>query len=173
MPFSKIRADYEARYVSEFVLEKYPNATKKLRCPLGTAPESFIKEFGLRKALNVYRPSRPEVDACVIEGDHIVLIEGKIMKVLDGISKLIVYRDLVQETPELVAYKTLRVDAVLVTPKPPGWTRTVAEKNNISIEIFLPEWLDEYYKKQESYWTSEERLRREERKQNLKRLQYR
>lgn len=172
MSFSKLRSDYETRFVAEYVTKTYPKSIVKYRCPLGTAPESFIKEFGLHKALNIYRPSRPEVDACIITNEAVVLIEGKILKVMDGISKLIVYRDLAPETPELIAYKSLPFDAILVTPKPPGWSKTIAEKHNIKIEIYLPNWLEEYYNKQEQYWTHAERLKRETRKGNLKKLGY-
>jgi len=172
MSFSKIRAENEARYVSEYVLNNYPNNLVKLRCPLGTAPDSFIKEMGLSKALRTYRPSRPEVDACIITNTNIVLIEGKIIKVMDGISKLIVYRDLVESTPELIAYKSLRVLPILITPKPPLWTKTIAQKHGIKIDLFKPDWIQHYYDKQETYWTAEERLKREGRKQTLKRLGY-
>jgi hypothetical protein len=172
MGFSKIRAENEARYVSEYVVNNYPHNLVKLRCPLGTAPDSFIKEMGLSKALRTYRPSRPEVDACIITNTNIVLIEGKIIKVMDGISKLIVYRDLVESTPELVAYKSLRVQPILITPKPPLWTKTIADKHDIKIEIFKPDWIKNYYEKQEMYWSAEERLKREGRKSTLKRLGY-
>jgi len=172
MGFSKIRAENELRYVSEYVLNNYPKNLVKLRCPLGTAPDSFIKEMGLRKALRTYRPSRPEVDACVITNKNIVVIEGKILKVMDGISKLIVYRDLVETTPELIAYKSLPVKALLITPKPPLWAKTIADKHNIIIDIFKPDWIVEYYEKQELYWSAEERLKREGRKTTLKRLGY-
>jgi len=172
MGFTKLRAENELRYVSEYVVNNYPKNLVKLRCPLGTAPDSFIKEMGLNKALRTYRPSRPEVDACIITNKNIVVIEGKIMKVMDGISKLIVYRDLVESTPELVAYKSLPVLALLITPKPPLWTKTIAEKHNIKIEIYKPDWIVDYYEKQEMYWSAEERLKRAGRKSKLKQLGY-
>ncbi len=73
MGFTKIRAENELRYVSEYVLTNYPKNLVKLRCPLGTAPDSFIKEMGLNKALRTYRPSRPEVDACIITNTNIIM----------------------------------------------------------------------------------------------------
>ena len=172
MGFSKVRADHEARYVSEYVANMTKGSIVKLRCPLGAAPEEFIKIMGLRKALRFYRPYRPEVDACIIESDKIIVIEGKIMKVMDGISKLIIYRDLVPSTPELVAYKSLPVEARLITPKPPMWLTDVAKKHNIKVDIYLPEWLSEYYEQQEMYWSAGERLKRETRKKTLERLGY-
>lgn len=170
MGFTKLRAENEARYVSDYVLQKYPEDMVKYRCPLGKVPESMIKEMGLTKAIGVYRPYRPEVDALVITATHVVLIEGKIFKVMDGLSKLPVYRSLISITPELDLYKKFPTRAVLVTPKQPVWSAPFVEEQNIEIDIFLPEWLEEYYKSQERYWTAEERMKRIERKEVLKGL---
>lgn len=170
--FTKLRENWEQRYVSEYVLETYPQDTHKFRCPLGTVPEMWINEMGLGKALKVYRPYRPECDAAVITADAIVLIEGKLFKVMDGLSKLPIYRSLIKETPEFFEYKTLPVQAVLVTPKEPGWSARIAKENDIRVEIYRPAWIEEYYANQEKYWTAEERLKRLKRKRVLEGLEY-
>ena len=128
--------------------------------------------MGLDLALRTYRPYRPECDAAVLTADKIVLIEGKLFKVMDGLAKLPIYRSLIQETPEFDEFKTLPVEAVLVTPKEPGWSSRVAKENNITVEIFKPEWIMEYYDNQEKYWTAEERLKRIKRKGVLEGLGY-
>ncbi|TSA40264.1 hypothetical protein D4Q85_00060 [bacterium] len=168
--FTKLRANWEQRYVTDYVLAKYPKDIQQYRVPLGSVPELWIKEMGLGKALKTYRPYRPEADACVITADKIVLIEGKIFKVMDGLAKLPIYRSLVAETPELDMYKSLPVEAVLVTPKEPGWSRRVAIENDITVDIFVPAWIEEYYDEQEKYWTAEERVKRLQRKEKLKRM---
>lgn len=170
--FTKLRADWEHRYVSDYVLMKYPHDIHKFRCPLGAVPEMWIREMGLGKAVKAFRPYRPEVDAAVITADRIVLIEGKIFKVMDGLSKLPIYRSLIPETPEFDEYKTLPIDAVLVTPKDPGWTRKVAVELSVEIVLYSPDWLKEYYELQEKYWTVEERVKRLKRKEKLKGLEY-
>jgi hypothetical protein len=171
-PQTKIRQNHERRFVSDYVLTKYPKRDVRFNCPLGNAPEDWLKVMGMQKALRTYRPFRPEVDAVVFLADEILLLEGKIMKVLDGISKLIIYRDLVAETPELTAYRALGVRARLVTPKPPSWAENVAKKHFIEIDVYRPEWLQEYYDQQERYWTADERIERENRKTILKKMGY-
>lgn len=170
--FTKLRVNWEEKYVTDFVLAKYPDDEAKFRVPLGTAPEMFIREMGLTKALKTYRPYRPECDAAVITADRIVLIEGKIMKVMDGLAKLPIYRSLVRYTPELDVFKNLPVEAMLVTPKEPGWTREIADEYDIRIEIFVPEWIEDYYEHQERYWTAEERFKRLQRRDTLTRMGY-
>ncbi len=169
---TKIRADWEHRYVADFVLHKFPDEMVKLRCPLGTVPELWVQELGFGKALKSYRPYRPEVDAIVITGEKLILIEAKIMKVLDGMSKLPIYRLLVPETPELKDFAEMPTEMWLVTPKKPGWEERVAKELNIHVEIFMPDWIKEYYEQQEKYWTAEERLKRLKRKEVLKSLGY-
>jgi hypothetical protein len=61
----------------------------------------------------------------------------------------------------------------LVTPKPPGWAKDVAMKQDIKIDVWCPDWLEDYYEQQERYWTAEERIKREERKNILKRERFR
>ncbi|MDY6888277.1 MAG: hypothetical protein SVV88_11660 [Pseudomonadota bacterium] len=171
-PQTKIRQNNERKFVTDYVLEKYPGKTVKYNCPLGNAPEDWLKAMGMNKALRSYRPFRPEVDAVILLDDEILLIEAKILKVLDGMSKLIIYRDLVAETPELQAYRALGIRARVITPKPPSWVSNVAKKHAIEIEVYRPEWIEEYYTQQERYWTSEERVERENRKAVLKRMGY-
>lgn len=170
--FTKLREDWETRYVSAYVLEKFPNDEAKYRCPLGTVPEQFIAALGLGKAIRMYRPYRPECDAAVITADSIVLIEGKIFKVVDGLAKLPLYRFLVPQTPEFAAFKSMPVRAVLVTPKKLTWGEEYAKSVNVEIDLFAPDWIQEYYAKQESYWTGEERFKRYQRGETLRRLGY-
>ena len=170
MPFTKARQEWETRYVSDYVLQNYPDDHVQYRVPLGKVPESLIKELGLLKAIGIYRPYRPEVDALVITKDTLVLIEGKIFKVMDGLSKLPVYKSLIPETPELELYKKFPVYSELVTPKEPVWAAPFITEQDIHIRIFRPDWLEEYYQAQEKYWTPEERMKRLQRKEVLKGL---
>ena len=170
--FTKLREDHEARYVSEYVLQKYPHDEVKYRCPLGMVPEQFIAALGLGKAVRMYRPYRPECDAAVITDNEIVLIEGKIFKVVDGLAKLPLYRFLVPQTPEFSPFKSLPVRALLVTPKRLTWGEDYAREAKVSVDYFMPAWIAEYYERQERYWTGEERFKRYKRGEILKRLGY-
>lgn len=130
----------------------------------------WVQSMGLGKAIRSFRPYRPEVDALLIAPESIILIEGKIVKVMDGMSKLPIYRSLIPTTPELIAYKSMPVRCILLTAKPPGWVGDVSEEHNVEIVEFRPNWLDEYYNRREEYWTQEEREKRQGRKATLQRL---
>jgi len=103
------------------------------------------------------------VDALIIRKDDLVLIETKIIRVLDGLAKLIVYRQLIGYTPELADYWDYPIKTVLVTPKPPLWFIKVAHDFDIDYVVYAPEWLEPYYKKMDSYTTKEEIIARRKR----------
>lgn len=166
----KLREEWESRFVSEYIEETYPDTLKKIRVPLGPLTPEDIALYGLESAARRMRPWRPEVDAIVVTEKEIILIEGKIIKVMDGFSKLPVYGALALITPDLNKYNKKKMRLVLVTPKPPTWALSVAPNFGVEIAIYQPEWLQDYYNKREKYWTAEGRYEREKRKQTMKEL---
>jgi len=167
---TKVREENEARYVSDYILERFPGERYKLRVPLGNAPERWIEEMGAEKALRSYRSYRPEADAIVITEEKMILIEGKIFRVMDGISKLVVYRFLIPDTPELSEYQDRPIETRLVTPQPPYWATRFADHEGIEIDMYEPDWIQHYKERYNRYWTSEERAERAKRREVLKGL---
>lgn len=166
----KLREEWESKFVSEYIESAYPDTLKKIRVPLGPLETEDIALYGLEKAARRMRPWRPEVDAIVITDKEMILIEGKIIKVMDGFSKLPVYGALARESPDLDKYNKKEIRLVLVTPKPPTWALSIAPDFHVEIEIYKPEWLQDYYNRREVYWTAEGRYKREKRKVAMKEL---
>lgn len=168
--FTKLRSEVEPRWCSEYCLKFYPDLPVRYRVPLGPIPREMIDKYGLSKAIRMYRPFRPEVDALVIAPDKLILVEAKVHRVMDGISKLPVYRDLVPLTPELAPYKTYPVEMqLLVVKKWEPWT-SLCEKYGIRMVDWAPTWVQEYFVRRDLYWTKEQVELRERRKEVLKRL---
>lgn len=169
---TKTRRDLEPRWVSWYCAKYYPRDIVKLRCPLGPAPEELRKLYGEAKALKVYRPSRPEVDACVILRDKIILIEAKVQKFMDGLSKLPVYKSLVPETPELRAWRDLPVEMYLLLPAQIAWVRRSAANMGVKIHVDAPDFIKEYWEERDKYWTKPYIEKRLKRKKKLEELGY-
>ena len=91
-PFTKLRREIEPKWVAEYCAKFYPNDIVKYRCPLGAPPRELVEEHGLEKALRLYRPYRPEVDALVITKTSLILIEAKVHRYVDGLAKLPLYK---------------------------------------------------------------------------------
>lgn len=166
----KLREEWESKFVSEYIEMAYPGLLKKIRVPLGPISIEDIEMYGLEAAARRMRPWRPEVDAIVVTEEKMILIEGKIIKVMDGFSKLPVYGALAKITPDLNKYNMKELHLVLVTPKSPTWALSVAPNFNVEIVIYKPKWLKEYYNRREHYWTAEGRYEREKRKAAMKEL---
>ncbi len=131
-------------------------------CPLGPVPELIIAQYGFREALRVARGIRPEVDALVIRKPHLILIEAKIFKWLDGIAKLPVYEGLLKSTPELAQYKEYDHSMILCTPWTTETINAAATAQNVKIDVFNPPWIQGYVEEMHKYWTVEYRTARAE-----------
>jgi len=150
----------ETRLCSEYVAQYFPQDLVRLRCPLGPIPKAIQEMVPGQKALTAARPWRPEVDALIIKDDKIILLECKIFKIMDGLSKLPLYRSLVPETPELQRYLDRPVEMLLVVPWTAPWIQVAAEKLGVVVDVFKPEWIAEYVEEWHRYWTREYRMAR-------------
>ena len=169
---TRIRRELEPKWVSWYVSLAYPKEVVKLRCPLGPIPEELKRIYGTAKAIKTFRPWRPEVDAVIITKTNIVLIEAKIQKFMDGLSKLPVYESLVSDTPELQHYTNRTTEMKLLIPAKVEWVIAAAAKNNVQVIIESPDFIQEAYQDRDKYWTKTHMKKREQRKETLKRLGY-
>lgn len=147
----------ERRYIAEYVMETFPDSPVKLGCPLGPGVRGLVEEYGLPKALTMSRGFRPEVDGLVILEDKIILIEAKIFKIVDGISKLPVYAGLIPSTPELWIHRKLPVEMRLVTPWLTAQVQEMAKGMGVVVAIYNPPWIKDYVDKMHGYWLKDAR----------------
>ena len=170
MGFSKLRKSIEPRWVSWYLKEYYPEAEVRIRCPLGPIPIELTELYGPAKAAKVYRPSRPEVDALVVLPGALLLIEAKMMKYMDGLSKLPVYAALVPQTPELTVFRNKPILMHLLLPVEIPWVIAAAPAMGVEVKIAAPDWVVQEWGNRDRHWTPEARIKRVERKRLLTRL---
>ena len=169
---TKLRREIEPKWVAEYVAEKYPNAIVKLRCPLGGAPASLVDSMGEAAALRLYRPSRPEADAVILEKRRILVIEAKIFKFMDGLAKLPVYKSLVPSTPELADFARWPVDMQLLVAAHVDWVDDAALKQGIQIVDYAPPWVTDIWNTMNVFWTMDAVDARDAKKATLAKLGY-
>ncbi len=159
----------EGRMVSEYLLKFYANFPRITMVPLGAIDDQLSAQVGYQKAINMSRPFRPEVDAIVILPRHLLLIESKVFKVIDGLAKLPLYAALVPTTPELRQYMPRELIMQLVV----GWTNpnleSMAKTAGVQVVVYAPPWLDEEVQRMHHYWTAEYQT---ERQKKLEMRQY-
>jgi len=150
----------------------FPKAEVRFRVPLGGIPKETATNYGLLKGLRVYRPWRPEVDAAARWSSKTILVEAKIFKYMDGLSKLPVYKSLVATTPELRAWPT-DIEMYLLIPAPIPWVIEAAEAQGIKVvSHFVPDYIKQAWEERDKYWTKEQMELREERKRKLEEAGY-
>ncbi len=129
----------------------------------GDDAEALVAAVGAR-AVGWARPFRPEVDAIVFPGGKMLLIEAKILSVIDGIAKLPVYAGLVPTTPELLPYVGLPREMILVCPWQSDHVRAMADTVGVTIAVFRPAWIEPYLDSRMQYWTADYRRAREQKR---------
>jgi len=170
--FTRLRRELEPAWVSWYVARRWPKAIAKFRCPLGPIPEEIKAAYGETRGRKVYRPWRPEVDALVIEPGALWLVEAKIQKFMDGLSKLPVYKGLVPSTPELVEWKHLSILMVLLIPEKVDWVIAAGKEQHVQIVVEAPQFIKDAWADRDKYWTKEATEAREKRKEKLRELGY-
>ena len=154
---------WEREYAVAYLQARYPRSRHIQGAPLGPVPQEMVARYGMRTALRMGRGLRPEADLLVWGEQELVLIECKIFKWLDGLSKLPTYKGLVATTPELEEWRSWPVRMVLATPWIMETMREAALVRGVELDEFETPEAHEYLAKLNSYWTSEAKVAREQR----------
>ena len=92
------RKERERRFISEYMLQAWPEGGYQLNVELGPIPQEYVDRLGLGKAAALFRPTRPRVDAVRWQPDKYILIEAKIRDIKAGIGLILLQRHS-QENP--------------------------------------------------------------------------
>lgn len=164
---SEPRRELEPRWVSEYMAATFPKAEVRIRVPLGGIPKETQQTYGLMKGLRVYRPWRPEVDAAAKWMNKTILVEAKIFKYMDGLSKLPIYKSLLSNTPELAHWPT-DIEMQLLIPAPITWVIQAAVDQGVKVvSSFVPDYIKHAWDERDKYWTRDAVQAREDRKRKL------
>ena len=156
------RKERERRYIAEYMKHAFPAGNWQLNVELGPIPQEYIDRYGLGKAAALFRPTRPRVDAIQWSEDHYYIIEAKIRDIKAGIGDLSYYRNMIPETPDLPFYDGQPITARLVVPFMIDWINTAAKAAQVEVIVFWADWIAEYVKERQHYFTAEYREKRAE-----------
>lgn len=159
------RKERERRYISEYMLKTFPDAQYQLNVELGPIPQDYVDRYGLGKAAAIFRPTRPRVDAVKWTPGAYFLIEAKLRNIKNGIGDLTYYRGMAARTPDLPFYDGQPIICRLIVPWMIDWIRVAADEANVEVVVFWAEWIDDYVKERQHYFTAEYRAARAEKMQ--------
>lgn len=156
------RQERERRYISEYMREEWPEGDWQLNVELGPIPQDYVDRYGLGKAAAIFRPTRPRVDAVKWSTDRYYIIEAKIRDIKAGIGDLSYYKGMIPKTPDLPFYDGQEIVCRLVVPWMIDWIMTAAEAAGVDVAVFWVDWIADYVKERQHYFTSEYRAARAE-----------
>jgi len=157
-----MRKERERRYIAEYMRETWPEGNYQINVELGPIPQEYVQRYGIAKAAALFRPTRPRIDAVKWDDDRYILIEAKIRDIKAGIGDLTYYRNIIPETIDLPEYTGQPIISRLVIPFMLDWLDPVAKANNIEVVVFEKEWIADYVKERQNYFTAEYRDARKE-----------
>lgn len=156
------RQERERRYISEYMLETWPDGDYQINVELGPIPQEYVTRYGLGKAAALFRPTRPRADAVRWEPDKYYLIEAKIRDIKAGIGDLSYYKSMVPKTPDLPFYDGQPVICRLIVPWMLDWLQAAAAAAGVQVVVSHQPWIDDYVKERQHYFTAEYRRERAE-----------
>lgn len=156
------RKERERRFISEYMKDAFPEGYYQLNVELGPIPQEYVDRYGLGRAAALFRPTRPRVDAIKWTDTAYILIEAKIRDIKAGIGDLSYYRGMANRTPDLPWFEGQTIICRLVVPWMIEWIKVAAEEAQVEIVVFKPDWIDEYVRERQHYFTAEYRAERAE-----------
>ena len=156
------RKERERRFISEYMLTTWPKGGYQVNVELGPIPQEYVDRYGLGKAAALFRPTRPRVDAVKWTDKAYYLIEAKIRDIKAGIGDLSYYKGMAKRTLDLPFYDGQPIICRLVVPYMIDWIKVAADEAEVEVVVFWADWIAEYVKERQHYFTAEYRAARAE-----------
>ena len=156
------RQERERRYISEYMIHQWPQGGWQLNVELGPIPQEYVDRYGLGRAAAMFRPTRPRVDAVKWTKNRYYIIEAKIRDIKAGIGDLSYYQGMIPRTPDLPFYDGQEIVSRLIVPWMIEWIQVAADAAQVEVVVFMQDWIKDYVKERQHYFTSEYRAERAE-----------
>jgi len=156
------RKERERRYISEYMMHQWPEGNWQLNVELGPIPQEYVDRLGLGRAAALFRPTRPRVDAVKWTPEKYYIIEAKIRDIKAGIGDLSYYRGMAERAPDLPFYDGQPIICRLVVPWMIEWIRVAADAAQVEVVVYWSDWIGDYVRERQHYFTSEYRAERAE-----------
>jgi len=156
------RKERERRYISEYMLKTWPGGDWQLNVELGPVPQEYVTRYGFTKAAAMFRPTRPRVDAVKWTPEAYYIIEAKIRDIKAGIGDLLYYRGMLPNTLDLPFYDGQPFIYRLVVPWMLDWIQAAADAAQVEVVVHWEDWIADYVKERQEYFTAEHRATRAE-----------
>ena len=130
--------------LAEFAAKFYPTALVKMRVSLGRIPPELITPGMSELDIALAGRFRRWADMVIITNDSLIVVEGMMMANPGKLSQLELYLSLIPFTPELLPYRSLPLQGMLVyVVEDPMLVKMAREKGFRAIQ-FIPSFWEEW-----------------------------
>lgn len=145
--YPRPREELEERLVAEYLAAAHPDAQHMIRVRLGPLPAGAPVGPDERWRETIYGVARHWGDGLAIYPDRLVLLEAKLKLSPDALGQLLVYHDLIEQTPELMPYVGRPRTLECVYAFGDEDTERILREHGINPVRFAPAWAVEAYLK--------------------------
>jgi len=129
----------EEEMLVKYLAKRFTGTEVWTHVRLGALPDLKIPGLDPEAARRLAMPGLPEIDAIVVEGEDVYLIEAKVVKEWENLGKMIIYRELLPVTPGWEGVDVRRIKPILVMAKASPLLRQVAQKFGVQVETYMTE----------------------------------
>jgi len=135
----------EEELLIKYVMQRWPTAKVWFHVRLGRLPNIEIPGLDPEKARRLAMPGLPEVDAIVVDGPNIYLIEAKVVRVWENLGKMMLYRTLLPQTAGWEGVDVARLKMLMVVARAPPELRAAADAQGILVDQFTTPRIEEFF----------------------------
>jgi len=129
----------EEEMLVKYLAKRFTHTEVHTHVRLGSPPQISIPGLDPEKARRMMMPGLPEVDAIVVDGADIYMIEAKVAKEWENLGKMIIYRELLPQTPGWEGVDVSRIKPLLVMAKASPLLASVAAKFGVQVDTYMTE----------------------------------
>ena len=135
----------ESRLVAEWAAATYPDAWKAVRFRLGAGPAT-LDDAGVDPDIWAATVGllRRWADMVIGLEDRVLLVEAKMVSQPVAVGELLLYRELLPHTPELLGLRELPIEMVLLCAREDPAVSALARSHGIRVVVFDRPWVGPY-----------------------------
>lgn len=129
---------------SEWLAANFPASEIRTRVRLGKVPPEIVSALPPSLSPRALQFLQRWADAVIIERNRVIIAEFKIRTAATAIGQLLLYRQLLPETPELAEHAPKPIKLLLVTAQADPEVVAFGRGQGIRVEIYRPQWIINY-----------------------------
>jgi len=134
----------EEEMLVKYVNQRWPGGRTWFHVRLGKLPDLEIPGLDPEKARRLAMPAMPEIDAVVVDGADVWLIEAKVVRVWENLGKMLLYKALLPQTPGWENVDVSKIKLLMVVARAPPELIAAAAAQAVQVEKYTTARIEEF-----------------------------